>query len=191
MPGPVCYLCSSFLLLSLSTSFTGAAEVSGDESGGPKMTAATFSGLKLRSIGPALTSGRIADLAIDPVNPNTWYVAAGSGNVWKTVNAGTTFTPIFDDYGSYSIGCVTIDPNNRHTIWVGTGENVGGRHVGFGDGVYRSRDGGDSFENVGSESIGTHCQNHCRPAGLQRRVCGGAGSAVVGRRRTGAVQVNR
>jgi photosystem II stability/assembly factor-like uncharacterized protein len=76
-------------------------------------------------------------------------VAAGSGNVWKTINAGTTWKPIFDKYGAYSIGCVTVDPSNRHTIWVGTGENVGGRHVGYGDGVYRSLDGGKSFTNMG------------------------------------------
>jgi hypothetical protein len=116
---------------------------------GTKLNAGTFSGIKLRNIGPALMSGRIADIAIDNTQPNTWYVAAGSGNVWKTVNAGTTWTPIFDDYGSYSIGCVTIDPSNHHVVWVGTGENVGGRHVGYGDGVYKSPDGGKSFKNMG------------------------------------------
>lgn len=94
-------------------------------------------------------SGRIADIALDPINPNVWYVAAGSGNLWKTTNAGTTWTPIFENYGSYSIGCVTIDPNNRQTVWVGTGEAVGGRHVGYGDGVYLSTDGGQSFKNLG------------------------------------------
>ncbi|MCH8150086.1 MAG: glycosyl hydrolase, partial [Planctomycetes bacterium] len=114
-----------------------------------KLTAATFSGIKLRAIGPALMSGRISDVAIDPVKPNTWYVAAGSGNLWKTANAGTTWTPIFENYDSYSIGCVTIDPSNRHTIWVGSGEAVGGRHVGYGDGVYRSLDAGKSFKNMG------------------------------------------
>ena len=108
-----------------------------------------FDGLKLRAIGPALMSGRIADIAIDPTNPSTWYVAVGSGGVWKTVNAGTTWTPLFDKEASYSIGCVTIDPSNPHVVWVGTGENVGGRHVGFGDGVYRSRDAGASWENLG------------------------------------------
>jgi len=114
-----------------------------------KLCAATFQGLKLRGIGPALMSGRIADIAIDSAEPNTWYVAAGSGNLWKTTNAGTTWTPIFEQYGSYSIGCVALDPSRRHTIWVGTGENVGGRHVGYGDGVYRSLDGGKSFRNMG------------------------------------------
>jgi photosystem II stability/assembly factor-like uncharacterized protein len=108
-----------------------------------------FDGLKLRSIGPAFMSGRIADIAIDPTHPSTWYVGVGSGGVWKTVNAGTTWTPVFDEQPSYSIGCVTIDPSNPSVVWVGTGENVGGRHVGFGDGVYRSRDGGAKWENLG------------------------------------------
>ncbi len=114
-----------------------------------KLNSGTVSALKLRAIGPALMSGRISDIAIDPENQNTWYVAVGSGNLWKTTNAGTTWKPIFDNYGSYSIGCVTIDPNDHHTIWVGTGEAVGGRHVGYGDGVYRSLDGGKSFKNLG------------------------------------------
>ncbi|UCF14586.1 MAG: hypothetical protein JSW59_14320, partial [Phycisphaerales bacterium] len=114
-----------------------------------KLSAGTFSGIKLRNIGPALMSGRISDIAIDPEQPNVWYVAAGSGNVWKTINAGTTWKPIFEDYASYSIGCVTVDPSNRYVVWVGTGENVGGRHVGYGDGVYKSLDGGKSFKNVG------------------------------------------
>jgi photosystem II stability/assembly factor-like uncharacterized protein len=109
----------------------------------------TFSGLELRSIGPSFKSGRIADIAIHPENNNTWYVAVGSGGVWKTTNSGTTFSPVFDDQPVYSIGCVTIDYQNPHTIWVGTGENVGGRHVGYGDGVYRSKDGGSTWENMG------------------------------------------
>lgn len=108
-----------------------------------------FGALKLRSIGPAFMSGRIGDLAIDPQNPNTWYVAVASGNVFKTTNAGTTFQPIFEHYGSYSIGCVTIDPRNSSTVWIGTGENNGGRHIGFGDGIYVSHNGGKTFKNVG------------------------------------------
>ena len=104
----------------------------------------TFSGLKLRGLGPGLTSGRI-----NPLNENVWYIAVGSGGVWKTVNAGTTWSPIFDEQASYSIGCVTIDPTNPNTIWVGTGENIGGRHVGFGDGIYLSQDGGKTWKNKG------------------------------------------
>ena len=123
----------------------------------PGMDAKTFSGLKWRGIGPALMSGRIADIAVDPERRSTWYVAVGSGGVWKTENRGTTWTSVFDGQGSYSIGVVTIDPNDSNVIWVGTGENVSGRHVGYGDGVYRSLDGGSTWENMGlkeSEHIG-------------------------------------
>lgn len=109
----------------------------------------TFAGLKLRSIGPAFMSGRIADIAIHPEDDNVWYVAVGSGGVWKTDNAGTTWKPIFDNQPSYSIGCVTIDTQNPHRVWVGTGENVGGRHVAYGDGIYFSQDGGSSWKNMG------------------------------------------
>ncbi|KXX71261.1 glycosyl hydrolase [Flammeovirga sp. SJP92] len=108
-----------------------------------------FDSLTFRSIGPAFMSGRIADLAIDPTNENIWYVAVGSGGVWKTVNAGTTFQPIFDQQSVFSIGCVTLDPQNPNTVWVGTGENVGGRHIAFGDGIYKSTDGGITWENKG------------------------------------------
>lgn len=146
-------------LLTPATAFNLAQDPQGASGGkdGQKITSADVSALKMRSIGPALMSGRIADVIVDPVQPNVWYVAAGSGNVWKTDNAGTTWKPIFDDYGSYSIGCLAIDPSNHYTLWVGTGENVGGRHIGFGDGVYVSHDGGKSFKNVGlkqSEHIG-------------------------------------
>ncbi|MCP5070770.1 MAG: glycosyl hydrolase [bacterium] len=128
-----------------------------DAADGPRMSAKSFEGLELRSIGPALMSGRIADIAIHPKRQSTWYVAVGSGNLWKTTNAGTTWKPIFEDQGSYSLGCITLDPSNPEVVWLGTGENVGGRHVGYGDGIYRSRNGGTSWERVGlekSEHIG-------------------------------------
>lgn len=121
------------------------------------LNAGTLSGLKFRSIGPALTSGRIIDFAVNPEKNSEYYVAVASGGVWKTTNSGTTYQPIFDSQGSYSIGCVTLDPGNPHTVWVGTGENNGQRSVGYGDGVYRSTDGGKSWKNVGlknSEHIG-------------------------------------
>ena len=108
-----------------------------------------LSGLKFRNIGPALTSGRIADIAVNPSNSNEYYVAVASSGVWKTTNHGVTYSPIFDGEGSYSIGCITIDPNQSSTIWVGTGENNNQRSVGYGDGVYKSTDGGKSWKNMG------------------------------------------
>jgi len=113
------------------------------------LEAGIFAGLKFRAIGPALMSGRISDIAVHPEDESIWYVAVGSGGVWKTVNAGTTWTPVFDSQSSYSIGCVAIDPNCHDVVWVGTGENVSGRHVGFGDGIYKSLNGGKTWENMG------------------------------------------
>lgn len=117
----------------------------------------TFSGLKFRNIGPAFSSGRIADFAVNPDNHSEYYVAVAAGNVWKTTNSGTTYEPIFDNYGAWSIASVVIDPNNPHVVWVGTGEYNSQRAIGYGDGVYRSEDGGASFEHKGlknSEHIG-------------------------------------
>jgi photosystem II stability/assembly factor-like uncharacterized protein len=143
-----------FILVLIAVVFSA---VHAEEDQGPGFNEATFKGLAMRSVGPAFMSGRIADIAIDPTDPSTWYVAVGSGGVWKTENASTTWEPVFDNEGSYSIGCITLDPNDPNTVWVGTGENVSGRHVGYGDGIYRSRDGGQSWENMGledSEHIG-------------------------------------
>ncbi len=141
-------------VLSLALLGLGATASAGQES---PMTAGTFRGLAPREIGPALTSGRIADFAVDPEDPATYYVASASGGVWKTANGGTTFEPIFESQGSYSIGVVEVDPTNPHVVWVGTGENNGQRALGYGDGVYKSVDGGKSWKNVGlqrSEHIG-------------------------------------
>ena len=139
---------ASFFLLPVSP----AAAQQSDSGSEGKMNETTFEGLSLRSIGPGFMSGRISDIAIHPENDAIWYVAVASGGVWKTVNSGTTWTPIFDDQTSYSTGCVTIDPGNPHIVWVGTGENVGGRHMGYGDGVYRSDDGGATWQNMGLEN---------------------------------------
>ena len=104
---------------------------------------------KFRNVGPAFLSGRIADIVTHPENSNVWYVAVGSGGVWKTENAGTTWSPIFDDQSTYSTGCITLDPSNPSTVWVGSGENVGGRHVAYGDGIYKSTDDGKRWKNMG------------------------------------------
>ena len=118
----------------------------------PGINSGLVSALGFRGIGPAFMSGRIIDIAVDPEDRSTWYVAAASGGVWKTENAGVTWKPIFDNYGSYSIGCVAVDPNDRFTIWVGTGENNSQRSVGYGDGLYKSTNGGASFTKVGLEN---------------------------------------
>lgn len=106
-------------------------------------------GLEFRSIGPAAYSGRISDIAVNPENFSEYYVGVASGGLWKTENHGTTFKPIFDNQPVFSIGCVTIDPNNYHVVWVGTGENNSQRNLAYGDGVYKSTDGGKSFRNMG------------------------------------------
>lgn len=121
------------------------------------MSTPTFSGLRFRSIGPAITSGRVIAFAVDPNDRARYFIAVASGGVWKTVNAGTTWTPVFDNYGAYSIGAIALDPKDTSVVWVGTGERNSQRSVGYGDGVYKSEDGGRSFRKVGlekSEHIG-------------------------------------
>ena len=116
-----------------------------------------FSGLKWRSIGPAVASGRVMSIAVNAKNKFEYYVGVASGGVWKTVNDGTTWTPVFDGEGSYSIGDVAIDPNDSSVVWVGTGESNSQRSVAWGDGIYKSVDGGKSWQNLGlkkSEHIG-------------------------------------
>ncbi|MBW6492784.1 MAG: hypothetical protein K0B15_16490 [Lentimicrobium sp.] len=108
-----------------------------------------FNNLKFRSIGPAFSSGRIADFAVNPKNTAEYFVAVASGNIWKTINAGTTWEAVFENYGSYSIGCLAMDPENSNVIWAGTGENNHQRALGYGDGVYKSIDGGKSWKNMG------------------------------------------
>jgi len=102
-----------------------------------------------RSIGPAAYSGRISDFAVNPDNYSEYYVGVASGGLWKTINHGTTFEPIFDNQSVFSIGCLAMDPNNSNVVWVGTGENNTQRNLAYGDGVYKTTDGGKSFTNMG------------------------------------------
>jgi len=121
------------------------------------LTSETLAGLELRGIGPGVSSGRISDIAVDPEDHSRYFVTVASGGVWRTTNAGTTWEPVFDGEGSYSIGCVTIDPNDPNVVWVGTGENNSQRSISFGDGIYKSLDGGSTWKNMGlgeSEHIG-------------------------------------
>ncbi|HKY99486.1 MAG TPA: hypothetical protein VJL35_16660 [Gemmatimonadaceae bacterium] len=151
---------SVIFLLAVSTVAGAQAKNNKKQSPPPdsaKFTTGLLSGLAFRSIGPALTSGRIADVAIDPTDKRTWYVGVAAGGVWKSSNGGISFSPIFDGQGSFSVGTVTVDPNNHNVVWVGTGENNVQRVVAYGDGVYKSIDGGKSWKNMGlktSEHIG-------------------------------------
>jgi photosystem II stability/assembly factor-like uncharacterized protein len=131
------------------------AEPGEEKKGG--MTPDTFSGFKFRSIGPAVASGRVMSIAVNPKNKFEYYVGVASGGVWKTINDGTTWAPVFDDQGSFSIGSVALDPNDASVVWVGTGESNSQRSVDYGDGIYRSDDGGKNWQNLGlkkSEHIG-------------------------------------
>jgi photosystem II stability/assembly factor-like uncharacterized protein len=149
-----------FLILSLlilSSSIIAQQNEEGSEKDKSPYKSATFNGLKFRLLGPAATSGRVTDFAVNPNNIHEFYGAVACGNVWKTTNSGTTWESVFDNYGSFSVGCVTIDPNNTNVVYVGTGENNSQRSVSWGDGVYRSENGGKSFKNIGlktSEHIG-------------------------------------
>ncbi len=121
------------------------------------LSTGTFAGLRFRSIGPAVTGGRVVDFAVDPNDRSKYFAAVASGGVWKTINGGTTWTPVFDNYGSYSIGALALDPKDPAVLWVGTGESNSQRSVGYGDGLYKSEDAGRTFRRVGlekSEHIG-------------------------------------
>lgn len=144
------------ILLLVGWSFMPALAQDEDEDKDPRYETA-WNSLSFRSIGPAFTSGRIADFAVNPDNPSEFYVATAAGGVWKTTNRGLNFTPVFDQQGSYSIGVVEMAPNNHNVVWVGTGENNNQRSVAYGDGVYKSLDGGRSWKHMGlkeSEHIG-------------------------------------
>src|SRR5258708_7585924 len=113
------------------------------------MSSGTFNGLKLRSVGPALISGRVVSITVNPQNKSQYFIGAASSGVWRTDNDGTTFVPVFEHEGSYSIGTVVIDPKHPNVVWVGTGENNSQRSVSYGDGVYRSEDSGKTGKHMG------------------------------------------
>ena len=148
----------------------------------PAVTEDLLSGLKLRGIGPASRSGRIADVAMDPNDSSTWYMAVASGNAFKTTNRGTTWEPIFENYPVYSTSTVVVDPTNSNVIWLGTGENNGQRSVPYGNGVWRSRDAGGFVRAPGARRVGTHRQDRPRPARQPDRLGRRAGTALAGRR---------
>jgi len=143
------------LVLAAASAVAAAIPLAG-QNGGALDTGA-LKGLQLRSLGPALATGRIQDIDIDPKNPSVWYVASAFGGLWKTTNRGITFTPVFDEQGSFTLCCVAVDPKDSNVVWVGSGENASQRSAHFGDGVYKSTDAGQTWTNVGlksSEHIG-------------------------------------
>ncbi len=147
------------LALGVAVALCGFPRLSVAQRGGRGgLTSASIAGLRLRAIGPGIVSGRIVSLAVVPGHASTYYVGAASGGVWKTTDDGATFAPIFDHEGSYSIGTVVLDPRHPSTVWVGTGEDNAQRTVSYGDGVYRSDNGGRTWRNLGlrdSQHIGS------------------------------------
>lgn len=121
------------------------------------VTADTLKAMAFRSLPTNVVSGRVQDIEIDPKNPNIWYVATAFGGVWKTVNRGISFEPIFDDYPAHNMCCVVVDPKDSNIVWLGTGENASQRSAHFGDGLYKSTDAGKTWARSGlanSEHIG-------------------------------------
>ncbi len=137
------------LVVVLAAAFAGqslvvrSAQSAGDGSAGP------FDTLHFRPIGPASMSGRISDLAVYEANPSIYYVGTAHGGVWKTINNGTTFEPQFQNQGLIAIGDVTISQSNPDLVWVGTGESNNRQSTSWGDGVYKSTDGGKTYTNMG------------------------------------------
>jgi photosystem II stability/assembly factor-like uncharacterized protein len=131
------------LILSCVSLFAADASITIDS--------ATFGGLRARDIGPAVMSGRIAAIDASAADPVTAWIGSASGGVWKSDNAGTTFKPVFDDH-TQSIGAVRVDPSDAETVWIGTGETWVRNSVSVGDGVYRTTDGGDTWEHLGLEN---------------------------------------
>ena len=133
------------LALAASSSSPGLAQ-------NGSLDAELLKGIAFRSIGPGFVTGRIADVEIDPKDTNIWYVATAFGGLWKTVNRGVTFEPIFDEGPSFTLCCVVVDPRNSNIVWLGTGENHSQRSAHFGDGVYKSTDAGKTWRRVGLET---------------------------------------
>src|SRR4029453_19418258 len=134
-----------------------AAETPSPSPAPPQLTDVLFKNLKARSIGPAVMGGRVSDIALDPNNPFVFYVGLAHGGVFKTEDNGVSFDQIFDKQPVLSIGAIAVAPSNSNVIWVGTGEANDRNSSGWGNGVYRSTDGGETWQNVGlkeSRAIG-------------------------------------
>src|SRR5215472_12930987 len=132
-----------------TTSSLSASVMPAPTSGAPQLTDVLSTNLKPRPIGPAVMGGRVSDIAIDPRNPYVFYVALGHGGIFKSNDAGITFDPIFDKQPVMSIGAIAVAPSDSDVIWVGSGEANDRNSSDWGDGVYRTSDGGEHWNNVG------------------------------------------
>ena len=154
---PKTLLTTSLLIICAAAAAQKADTKNAKPAAGDSLKNISLAGLQFRSIGPAITGGRITDIAVNPHNTSEYFVASGHGSLWKTTNNGVTFSPAFDGQSSFAMGAVRIDPSNTHIVWAGTGENNNQTNAIYGDGVYRSEDGGKSWKNMGlknAEHIG-------------------------------------
>ena len=153
--------------------------------------AGPFDNLHWRPIGPAAMSGRIADIAVYEANPAIWYVGTAHGGVWKTVNNGTTFEAQFQDQGLMSIGDIAVSQNNPDLVYVGTGESNNRQSTSWGDGVYKSTDGGKTYTNIGLKASKHINRDRDRPAQQRHRLGRGDRAALRPGRRARHLQDDR
>jgi photosystem II stability/assembly factor-like uncharacterized protein len=137
------------ILVALALATVPGAQAQTTAAGSTNESSSPFDGLRFREIGPATCSGRIDDFAVLEANPSVFYVGTATGGLWKTVNHGTTFAQVFDSPTTSSIGDVTIAQNDANLVWVGTGEANNRQSSSWGDGVYKSADGGGTWQNMG------------------------------------------
>ena len=138
----------------------------GQGTGQARLNADAFMGLSLRSIGPMLVTGRVADIQVDPNRPSVYYVVAAAGGLWKSENRGTTWQSIFDTGGTFNMCCMLIDPKDSSILWLGTGENSNPRSAMIGAGLYKSTDAGATWTRIGlenSEHIGNMAMDPRNP----------------------------
>ena len=160
----------------------------------PAPTAAPdpLAGLSFRNIGPSTMGGRIDDLAVLESNPAVFYVGAATGGLWRTTNNGTTWEVLFDDLDDVvSIGDIAIAPNDANTVWVGSGENNNRQSTSWGNGVYKSTDGGQTWKHMGLAASRAHRPHHRRSGGPRRGLRGGARQLFGPRRRARRLQDHR
>ena len=144
--------CALVLLGAVALSPRAAVAQQGAEPPEPLVNQSDHAALRAfswRAIGPIGQGGRVDDIAVHPGDPHTYFVGFATAGLWKTTNNGTTFRPVFDDYGTHSVGAVAVSPANPDIVWVGTGEANNRQSSSFGDGIYKSVDGGETFEHAG------------------------------------------